>query len=64
MKIEFKESELKCFIEGRQVEGYLNGENFASMGEVHPAVLNKFGIEMPVALFELDLGMVYKRVIL
>ncbi len=44
------------FIEGRCAALSVRGERVAVVGEVHPAVLEAFGLEMPVAAFELDLS--------
>jgi len=43
------------FIEGRQVEVYVNGNRAGLFGEVHPEVLDAFGVTMPCAAGELDL---------
>ena len=44
-----------CFIPGRSAEIRLGGEPIGMIGEVHPEVLVGFGLENPVAGFELDL---------
>ena len=44
------------FIPGRAAEILRNGVRVGFFGEVHPQVLNNFGIEQPVAAFEVELG--------
>lgn len=44
------------FIEGRCAALSVRGEAVAVVGEVHPAVLEAFGMEMPVAAFELNIS--------
>ncbi|MBI2147296.1 phenylalanine--tRNA ligase subunit beta [Candidatus Woesearchaeota archaeon] len=43
------------FIPGRAGKGMISATPLAVWGEVHPAVLEKFGISQPVAALELDL---------
>jgi phenylalanyl-tRNA synthetase beta chain len=49
------ESSDPAFIEGRRGDVRVNGRTVGVFGEVHPAVLNAFELEHPVAAFELDL---------
>lgn len=42
------------FIEGRVGKITLNGTELGLIGEVHPKVLEEWGVEVPVAAFELD----------
>jgi phenylalanyl-tRNA synthetase beta chain len=44
------------FIEGRCAEAYIGDKKAGIIGEVHPGVLKKWGIEMPVALFEIEVS--------
>ena len=44
-----------CFIPGRSAEIRLGGEPIGMIGEMHPEVIIAFGLENPVAGFELDL---------
>ncbi len=44
------------FIEGRATEIVINGKKAGLMGEIHPKVLNEWGIEKPVVAFELALA--------
>ena len=43
------------YISGRSAEVVLGEDVFGHVGEVHPAVLDAYGIEMPAAAFELNL---------
>jgi phenylalanyl-tRNA synthetase beta chain len=50
-----RESTDPAFIEGRRGEIIVQGKSVGTFGEIHPAVLNAFGLEHPVAAIELDL---------
>jgi phenylalanyl-tRNA synthetase beta chain len=50
-----KESADKALIDGRRADIVVGGKKAGVFGEVHPAVLNAFELEHPVAAFELDL---------
>ncbi|HJJ31170.1 MAG TPA: phenylalanine--tRNA ligase subunit beta [Methanocorpusculum sp.] len=52
---EVRASEDPAFIEGRSGEIVSNGKVIGVFGEIHPAVLNAFGLEQPTAAFEIDL---------
>ncbi|NJE55178.1 phenylalanine--tRNA ligase subunit beta [Thermococcus sp. 21S9] len=56
---ELEEVEHPSFIPGRVGKVIVNGETIGVIGEIHPAVLEKWGIEMPVAGFELFLRPLY-----
>ena len=43
-----------AFIPGRAAEIEVNGKPIGIFGEIHPGVLNNFGIEQPVAAFEMS----------
>jgi len=45
------------FIAGRSAEIRFNGKRAGIMGEVHPRVLEAWGIQMPCAAAEIDLGL-------
>ncbi|MCX8204214.1 MAG: phenylalanine--tRNA ligase subunit beta [Candidatus Nezhaarchaeota archaeon] len=47
-----------CFIEGRSARIKVNEDEVAILGETHPEVLVLFGLESPVACFELNLSKV------
>jgi hypothetical protein len=50
------ESEDPAFITGRRGDIRVGGRTAGVFGEIHPAVLNRFDLEQPVAAFELDLS--------
>jgi phenylalanyl-tRNA synthetase beta chain len=50
-----KESDDPAFIDGRRGDIIAGGKKVGVFGEIHPAVLNAFELEHPVAAFELDL---------
>lgn len=57
MKCEFGPLEKHpTFIQGRAAEILRDGKPIGVFGEIHPQVLNNFGIEQPVAAFEIELG--------
>ncbi|MBM3228837.1 phenylalanine--tRNA ligase subunit beta [Candidatus Parvarchaeota archaeon] len=45
-----------AYIEGRCAGIVANGKRIGIFGEIHPQALHNFGIEQPVAAFELDLS--------
>ena len=49
------ESSDPAFIDGRRGDVLVSGKKVGVFGEIHPAVLNRFELEHPVAAFELDL---------
>lgn len=55
MKYEIKEAEHDSFIKGRVGRVYVNNKAVAYIGEIHPTVLENFGLDMPVCAFELNL---------
>ena len=50
------------FIPGRVASATVHGKEIAVLGELHPAVLKNFGLEMPVAALELDVGLLFELV--
>lgn len=55
IKYEVKESKHDGFIEGRTACIEFKGKRVACFGEIHPKVLENFGLEVPVAAFEINL---------
>ncbi|MEM2508193.1 MAG: phenylalanine--tRNA ligase subunit beta [Candidatus Hadarchaeales archaeon] len=55
-KWEIRETEHPSFISGRVVEILSDEKKRGITGEISPAVLEKFGLENPVAVFEIELG--------
>ena len=64
IEIKLKETENfpLYFIEGRVGEITLNNKSIGFIGEIHPRILKNWKIKMPVALFEIDLEEVFKKV--
>jgi phenylalanyl-tRNA synthetase beta chain len=54
-EVEVQEAEDPRFVPGRAGALMCKGRRIGSMGEVHPAVLAAWGIQMPCAAAELDL---------
>lgn len=50
-----EEAEDAAFIIGRQAKVVVNGKSAGIFGEIHPRVLENFGIPYPVVAFEIDL---------
>ncbi len=55
MRLEFRDEAHPSLIPGRSVSVWVKGEKKGFLGEVHPEVLNNFGIEEPTVIFELEL---------
>jgi len=53
-RIELKSSVHEWFVPGRQADVVLDGRVIGWFGELHPQVLENFGLEMPAAGFELE----------
>ena len=53
-KFELKELEKPFLISGRSAEVLVNGKSIGLLGEVHPKVLENFGIENPVCVLEVE----------
>ncbi|KYK24585.1 hypothetical protein AYK26_03345 [Euryarchaeota archaeon SM23-78] len=66
LKYESKETEHSSFIPGRVARISVNdkgkSKGVAYIGEIHPKVLENFGIEMPVSSFELNLTDLYEAI--
>ena len=56
LKYTIEETEHNSFIAGRVGRVIVNGKKVAYIGEINPAVLERWGIEVPVAGFELNLS--------
>jgi len=49
------------FIEGRVAEIILENKRIGFIGEIHPKILKNWKIKMPVALFEIELEDIFKK---
>ena len=56
LSYELKEMDHPSFIEGRVGKIVVGGVEAGIIGEIHPEVLNNFGIGKPVVVCEIDLG--------
>ncbi|MBU1854371.1 MAG: phenylalanine--tRNA ligase subunit beta, partial [Nanoarchaeota archaeon] len=56
LKYDIEEVNHDSFIKGRVGRVYINNKAVAYLGEINPLVLDNFGIDMPVCVFELNLS--------
>lgn len=61
IKYTMEETDHGSFIEGRVARVSANGKKIAYIGEIHPKVLESWGIDMPVAAFELNLSEMFLK---
>jgi len=52
----YEDSEHNSFIPGRAAKVVVEGKDMGFVGEIHPFVLNAWGLDMPVAGFEINLS--------
>jgi len=62
VKANVREGGWECFIEGRRFTAYVDGQPVCWGGELHPAVLDAWGLEMPVAALEVDVELLLRLV--
>jgi len=53
------EYDFPCFIPGRAAKIIVNKKQVGFLGEIHPAVLEKFGLNVPVAACEINLSALF-----
>ncbi|MFH1365533.1 MAG: phenylalanine--tRNA ligase subunit beta [archaeon] len=65
LKIKLREMDSipEHFIEGRTAEITLDNQVIGIIGEIHPKILRKWKIKMPVALFEMNLEKIFEKLI-
>ena len=56
LSCDIEEAEHNSFIDGRCGRAIVKGKKIAYLGEIHPAVLSNWGLEMPVAAMEINLS--------
>ena len=63
LKVELKETEEhpNYFVDGRVAEILIESKSAGYIGEIHPKILKKWKIKMPVSLFEIDLDDVFEK---
>ncbi|MCD6589844.1 phenylalanine--tRNA ligase subunit beta [Candidatus Woesearchaeota archaeon] len=54
-KAEYKPLKDKRFINGRAARIILNGKDIGIIGELHPEIIEYYGLEMPISFIEIDL---------
>ncbi len=59
LQAEFKAIEHDSFIEGRVAQVSVGNKKVGLVGEIHPKVLENWGLELPVAALELDLTSIF-----
>ena len=55
LSCDIEEAEHNSFIDGRCARAIVKGKKIAYLGEIHPAVLSNWNLEMPVAAMEINL---------
>jgi phenylalanyl-tRNA synthetase beta chain len=65
IKLDLKESENSPvhLIDGRTADMLFEGKEIGIVGEVHPKILKNWKIKMPVAILEIDLKEIFKKLI-
>ena len=65
IKIKLNEPEEfpRHFIDGRVAEATINSKKIGYIGEIHPKILKNWKIRMPVAIFEINLEYIFKKLI-
>jgi len=61
VKITEPEKVPNYFIDGRTAEIKLENKSIGFLGEIHPKILRNWKIKMPVALFEINLEEIFKK---
>jgi len=61
LKLEEAEESPPYFINGRVAEIFLEDKRIGVIGEIHPRVLRKWKIKMPVSLFEISLEEIFEE---
>jgi len=54
--VELREADNESFIVGRCAKVYVDNKEAGIIGEIHPTILQKWGLEMPVVAFEVKLS--------
>lgn len=59
VKLELEEKDYESFIPGRSAKITYKGKEVGKIGEMHPKVINNFGLKLPVSCFEISLEKFY-----
>jgi phenylalanyl-tRNA synthetase beta chain len=62
IQTEIEEGGWGCFIEGRRFTATVDCQELCWAGEIHPQVLAKWEIEMPVSALEMDIDLLFRLV--
>ncbi len=62
VEFEVKPSQETFLIEGRRADVYVKGQKVGFIGEVHPQILENFGLLVPVASFEVNLNRIFELI--
>jgi len=60
IKFTIKESEFSSFIPGRAAEVFVGSKSIGVLGEINPAVLEKWNLEMPAVAIELNITALFE----
>lgn len=60
LDFEVKEEDFKFLISGRSAKIMFKGEKVGLIGELHPQVLDSFGLLVPVSVLEINLDRIFK----
>ncbi len=60
-KIKVKPASIHGFIEGRTAEIYFENQKIGVIGEIHPEILENYKLDLPTALFELNITPFFKE---
>lgn len=63
IKYEIEEAEHDSFVEGRVGRIVVNGKKLAYIGEIHPQVLQNWGLDFPVSGFEINITELFNEVL-
>jgi len=61
LKLEIEEIDFGCFIKGRCGSIILDKKEIGIIGEIHPKVLENWGLDMPVVALELNIKEIIKK---
>jgi len=62
IKFDFEESEISFAIPGRTAKILHNQKEIGIIGEIHPSILKKFHLKLPVSSAELNLSEIFKNI--
>ncbi|MDA3854714.1 MAG: phenylalanine--tRNA ligase subunit beta [Candidatus Woesearchaeota archaeon] len=60
IEFEIKESNLNFLIDGRQADIFVRGHKVGYIGELHPQILENFGLLVPISSMEINLDKIFE----